>query len=317
MYKIKQIPEDFMVWELPTYDIASEGDYAYFWLRKKNYNTLDAIKQIAVNLKIPLKNVGFAGNKDRAAITEQVVSIRAIKEERVTKLKLKDIELSFIGNGEKPISLGDLEGNRFRITVRDINKKFLSKNTSKIPNFFGEQRFSKSNADIGKALVLKNFKKAVDLIDQTYVKEYIEENTGDFAGALRQMPLKLRRMFVHSYQSLLWNKVVEEYLKTKPFRNEKISLVGFGTTLNNDKISGLIRTVMNKECITSRDFVISQIPEISSEGGERDLFVSPENFKIDFEKDELNKYKEKAIVSFTLPKGCYATVVIDYLFGPQ
>ena len=83
------------------------------------------------NLNIPLKNIGFAGSKDKIAVTEQVISIRAIKKERVERLKLKDIEFSYIGQGNNPISLGDLRANRFRITVRDLPKRFLLKRTEK------------------------------------------------------------------------------------------------------------------------------------------------------------------------------------------
>lgn len=317
MYKIKQIPEDFMVWEIPKYDIDDNGEYAYFWLRKKNLNTVDAIKKIAFKLKIPIKNVGFAGNKDKNAVTEQVISIRGIKKERIEGVNFPGMEITYIGQGIKPISLGDLEGNRFRITVRDLKDKYFVKSLNKIPNFFGEQRFSKNNIGIGKALVLKNFKKAVDLIDLRYVKEYLDDNLGDYVGALRQIPLKLRRLYIHSYQSFLWNKSIEEFLKTKPFKNEKIPLIGFGIELENNKVSSIIRKIMSKEGIVQRDFVISQIPELSSEGAVRDLFIKPGNLKVIKGMDEINKERQKAVVCFTLPKGSYATVVISYLFENQ
>jgi len=315
MYKIKQILEDFMVWEMPLYELSETGVYSYFWLRKRNYNTIDAIKKIAFKLNVPLKNIGFAGTKDKAAITEQIISIRAISLEKINKLNLNDIELDYVGKGETPISLGDLKGNRFRIVVRNLDKRFKVKTSNKIPNLFGPQRFSKNNSEIGKALVQKNFKKATDLINQYELKEYLVSNPADFAGALRTIPLKTRKMYVHAYQSYLWNKTVEEYLKTNPFKNEVIPLIGFNTQLKNDKISAIIRDLMNHEGITQRDFIIPQIPELTSEGNYRELFIKPESFQIKQEPDELNKEKIKATVTFTLPKGSYATVVVDYLFS--
>ena len=315
MYAIKQIPEDFMVWEIPDHKLDEEGYYAYFWLRKKNYTTLRAVKEMAIKLHIPLKNIGFAGNKDKAAVTEQVVSIRAIDKKRIEKLNLRDIELTYIGQGADPISIGDLKGNRFRITVRNIpSRRLLLKTPKKIPNLFGQQRFSKNNAEIGKAIVQKNFRKAVDLIDNKEVKDYIENNPGDPVGAIRALSLKLRKLYVHAYQSLIWNETVKEYLETSPFKNELIPIVGFGTDLKRDKMMNIIRKILNKERITQRDFIIPQMPELSSEGTERDLFVEPENFQISTAEDELNETKSKAIVQFTLPKASYATTVIEHMF---
>lgn len=308
MYTIKQTPEDFIVKEIPLYELAKEGDYSYFWLKKRNYNTIDAIRKIATVLQIPLKNIGFAGTKDKIAITEQVISIRKLPKQRGENLKLKDIQLTYIGKGKNPISLGDLKANRFRIVVRNLPKRFLAKSIDKIPNLFGPQRFSKHNAEIGKALIKRNFKKAIDLIDSKTVINYIGSDPGDFIGALRTLPSKLRKLFIHAYQSLLWNETVKEYLKTDPYKNEKIPIIGFGLELTDNEINKIIRKIMSKENIQPRDFIIPQIPELSSEGGERDLFIKPENFKI------LKKEKDSVTVTFTLQKASYATVVIEFLF---
>lgn len=318
MYIIKQIPEDFMVWEIPDYELVEDGLYAYFWLKKTNYNTLDAIKKISEKLNIPLKNIGFAGIKDKMAVTEQVISIRAIKKEKISRLKLKDIELTYIGQGEKPISLGDLKANRFRITVRNLNiTRINTKLFDKIPNYFGPQRFSKNNIEIGKALVKRNFKKAIDLIDNRSVKSYLEDHPGDYVGALRKLPLRLRRLYIHAYQSYIWNLTVREYMKTMPNKDINIPIVGFQTELKNDDIGKIISKILFKENITSREFIIQQIPEISSEGGTRNLFTRPTNIEIEMKNDDINKNKKIAIITFTLIKSSYATVVIDHLFNPK
>lgn len=314
MHTIKQIPEDFMVWEIPSYFLAKKGIYSYYWMRKKNLTTIEAAKRIATRLNIPLRRVGFAGNKDKVAVTEQVISIKSSKK-KPESLKFMGIELEFIGNGDSPISLGDLKGNRFKITVRNINqRRFMLKSIERIPNLFGQQRFSKNNAEIGKFIVQKNFRKAAQLIDNLDVKDYLDENPADAVGAIRTLPLKLRKIYINAYQSLIWNKAVEEYLKKHPFKNEKIPIVGFGTNLRTDTAGNIIRGLMLKEGITTRDFIIPQMPELSSEGSERDLFIKPQNFSLKAGDDELNKRRFKAIVSFTLPKGSYATVVIEQLF---
>ena len=317
MYVIKDSPEDFIVEEIPDYLIEENGTYAYFWMKKENYTTISAIKQIALRLNIPLKNIGIAGNKDKQAITKQVISIRSIPKERVEKLHLKDITLEYIGQGNTPISLGDLVGNKFKIIVRDLLwNKIKNKTLDKIPNYFGEQRFSKNNVEIGKALIQKNFRKAVDFIDQREVRDYIEEQSGDPIGALRMIHLKTRKIYIHAYQSKIWNETVKQYLETNPFKNEKIPIVGFGTTLGIGDLNSIMKKILMKERITPRDFIIPQMPELSEEGTERNLFMFVSNLHLSNAKpDEKNPQKYKIVTSFSLEKGSYATELIKYLFS--
>ena len=64
MYKLKQIPEDFIVEEIPLFDFGKTGDYTYFLLKKQEYNTENAIQTISHQIRIPRKKFGYAGSKD-------------------------------------------------------------------------------------------------------------------------------------------------------------------------------------------------------------------------------------------------------------
>src|SRR3989338_4453907 len=121
MYQIKQIPEDFIVRETSDTKFKDSGEYSYFLLKKKNYNTLSAIQKIADALKINAKNIGFAGNKDKNAVTEQLISIKN-GNENIENLRIKDIELKYLGKGNEEIYLGSLKGNDFVITIRNLTK---------------------------------------------------------------------------------------------------------------------------------------------------------------------------------------------------
>ncbi|MFC1705076.1 tRNA pseudouridine(13) synthase TruD [Nanoarchaeota archaeon] len=92
MYKIKQIPEDFVVREKTNVKFSDEGDFSYFLLKKRNYTTLRAVQAIATYFKIPTKFIGFAGTKDKNAITEQFISIKTVKKEA----SLKDISMMLL-----------------------------------------------------------------------------------------------------------------------------------------------------------------------------------------------------------------------------
>ncbi len=375
MYKIKQIPEDFIVKEISNVEFKGAGNYSYFLLKKTNYTTVRAIEHIAKALRIKPKNIGFAGNKDKNAITEQVISFFNINNDKINNLRLKDIELKSLGKGNEPVSLGDLEGNYFEIDVRNLdgndidnfNEKINSKiiidkeindetnddktiknkendenkiiKTSEkiiIPNYFGEQRFSKNNPLVGKAIIKDDFKEAVELILENKgdfeekIKVYLKENKNDCVGAVNLIPFKIRKLYVHAYQSYLFNKTIDSYLElfnnnsikngkiiaNKEIENKKIPLIGFGTETEDKEVDNLINTLLEQENVNLRDFIIRKIPDLSSEGGLRDLFFEINDLKvIGINDDSLNKNKKKIKLGFSLKKGCYATVAIKYLFS--
>lgn len=332
MYRLKQLPEDFIVKEISSLKTKNQGSYLYFLLKKKNRNTLDAVKEIAKQLNLKEKQIGFAGSKDKQAITEQVCSVKGISKDKLSKIKIDNAELTFLGYNDQPVCLGDLTGNQFEITIRNLKKTKLKK-IDFIENYFDEQRFSQNNVKIGKFLIKKQFSDAVKLVNSDKAKEHLEKNKNDYVGALKKLPLRLLRMYVNAYQSYLWNETLAEYLRTKKnthkvkyslgifiFIKKKINkldlpLIGFSEIDFNEEIKNIIIKIMRKEDVDFSDFIIKQIPELSLEGDARKAFVEVQNLEISKpDQDELNKGKKKIKVNFTLPKGSYATLVIRKLF---
>jgi len=320
MYKIKQEPEDFIVKEISIVPLKETGEYSYFLLKKKNYSTVRAIQHIAQALRIKPKLIGFAGNKDKIAITEQVISIYLGKKERVEDIRLRDIELEFLGKGDNPISLGDLEGNSFEIKVRDLSEQEIENLNQKIksryilvPNLFGEQRFSSNNEKVGKAIVKGNFKEAVNLVLENKgdfekeIKEYLKNSPNNYIGAINLIPFKTRKIYVHAYQSYLFNKTIKKYIEKKRTQME-IPIIGFGTEITDSELKEITSNLLEKEEVTPRDFIIKQMPDLSAEGGSRDLF---------FEVMDLETEQQDNIITlrFNLKKGCYATVAVEFLFS--
>lgn len=337
MYVIKQIPEDFRVKELFNLKIDKIGAYGIFILKKKSYTTLDAISKISEKIRIDLKDIGYAGNKDKHAVSEQYISIKNPNLSFIENLNLKDIELNFIGKSKDPISLGDLEGNEFEITVRNlvdedidnIDKK--AKKIEFIPNYFDEQRFSKDNVKIGKLLLKRKFKEAIILIDDAKMNDYVKKNKNNFIGALRLLPKKRLMIYIHSVQSYIFNETLRLLIKKgrkmeyslgkfifpeKEIKNEKIPIAGFGIQNNDDNLGKIINKLLKKIKINDRDFIFREISYLSSEGSSRDSLISTKGFTIsEIGKDTINKEKYFARLKFSLGKGCYATMVVRYLFG--
>jgi len=296
MYHIKQIPEDFIVKEIM--DLKLEpGRYSYYLLKKKNYNTIDAIRVIAKNFRINRKFINFAGTKDRNAITEQYISIsRGPKKD----LHLKDIDVKFLGTGCERLNLGTREGNEFTIVIRNIKTK--PKPIKEILNLFDAQRFGskQNNHIIGKAIVKKEFAEAVKLIDDEQLSEHLNKHPNDYIGALKKLPKQILRLYVHAYQSYLWNQMAKDSIE------HSIPLIGFETTEDVE--------ILQNEGISKIDFLIRQIPEISSEGAYRNRTTKVNNLKVsELEPDELNSGMNKVTVSFSLQKGSYATQVIKQM----
>lgn len=280
------------------------GKYLYIELKKQNWNTIDAVKAIAERLRIDKKNIGYAGLKDRNAITTQYISIYEISKEKIESLKIKDISLKPLFYGDKEIRLGDLIGNKFKIKI-----DFKPAKIDFCENYFGEQRFGENNFEIGLALLKEDFTKALDLI-------VIEYSDKDYLKYLRRIDRKLFSLYINSVQSYFWNKVVAEYLKKnykkysgdelvfvdKIKKKVSIPLIGFDAEFKDKTIEKLYFELLEKYDLRLENFITRKIPEIMPVSLEREVFVNVKNFKYS------NNW-----ISFELPKGSYATIVLKKL----
>jgi len=330
MYTIKHTPEEFIVKEVRDLKVLPEGEHTVFEMTKKNHSTVQAIQRLARKLRKPLKDLGFAGNKDRRAITTQYISIRNAPS-TMESLQLNDITFQFKGYKKRRISLGDLDGNAFLITVRNLEEGDLCQLNGfmeweqVVPNFFGPQRFSTHNHKVGKFLLRKKFKEAVELTMkyegeyECIMRKYFNKYPTDNIGALRKIPRYIKGYFISSYQSLLFNRTVYELLKQeKPLmENRDIPLLGFGTEVEelDSDLKQITTTILKEENITLRDFIIPQFPELSLEGSRRKLFFTPKDFTVkEVKDDEIFLGKKKCLLSFTLDKSCYATTLLSFVF---
>ncbi|MBU2639215.1 MAG: tRNA pseudouridine(13) synthase TruD [Nanoarchaeota archaeon] len=298
MYKIKEKPEDFIVKETIKLNKKKNGEYGYFLLRKKDWNTLDVLKKISKYLKIKENRLGYAGLKDKVAVTEQYISIRGIKN---LKFKLKDIEIKKIGEGDEPIKLGGLKGNKFNIIVRNLNNKKKLKIT-KIENYFDKQRFGNKNIKVGLALLKRDYKKLCGLLKVKNKEEVF------------RFDRKILRFSLNSYQSYIFNEALEECIKKK-IKVKKLPLIHFDTEFKNKIIENIYQKLLKKDKIGRKDFLFREMPFLVSESVDRNTFTKVMDFKYRYGKDELNKRKLKAVLSFYLDKGSYGTLVVKKLFS--
>ena len=163
---LKVRPEDFIVEELPAYQPCGEGEHLYLFLEKRGLSTLVMVREIARHFGVRESAVGYAGLKDKHAITRQLVSVHlpgrthdefpAIEDDRFRVL--------WVDRHTNKLRRGHLEGNRFVIRLRDVEAtaalpamRVLNELARVgVPNRLGEQRFGalQCNHLVGRAIVL-------------------------------------------------------------------------------------------------------------------------------------------------------------------
>jgi tRNA pseudouridine13 synthase len=179
---LKRNPEDFQVDEIPLAIPAGEGEHIYLHIKKREVNTHWVGRLLAEKFGVKENDVSYAGQKDRYAVTTQWFSIYAPKVEMVLEARPfpdEDIEILSQTRHTKKLRRGDLVGNRFNITLRDVKanaeiledineekkvsldelKQSIEENLQAIkkngvPNYFGLQRFGRGGGNMDQALAM-------------------------------------------------------------------------------------------------------------------------------------------------------------------
>ena len=317
---LKELPSDFKVTEITDIKLG-EGKYSVFSLKKTNYTTEDAVRRICDAAGLKRKQISYAGIKDKVAVTRQFITIERVNSNRIENLNFKNISLKHLGYINRPLSLGLLKANSFEIIVRKLSRPVLASQDYLI-NYFDEQRFSENNHIIGKSIILQDFKSAANALSQDSkygqkITEYLAINANDYVGAIKLIPTRIIQIYMHSYQSYLWNMLVFNILNSFDDlpSDLKLPLPGFDTPPTSQRYKKVLDAILNLEQVKSRDFILRQFPKVSLEGTLRKVFVEAEGLKAHFFDDELYENYYAVKLDFILKPGSYATCVIKQLLG--
>ena len=181
---------------------SSNGKHQIVKIKAKNWDTHVLVKELSRRLNIGQKSIGFAGTKDKRAITTQHFSVKTSME-KLSSVDLENIELEFLHSSVKPIRLGNLVGNKFKIRVTNSSNRnhindIFSELDGFFPNYFGVQRFGAVRPIthiVGEKIVQGNYEGAVldylTLGSPNYAghegREYLLE-TKDFTKSLEKFP---------------------------------------------------------------------------------------------------------------------------------
>jgi tRNA pseudouridine13 synthase len=166
---LKHLNEDFIVTELPLQPPSGEGEHIWIDVEKNGANTAFVAQQLAEAAKVPEGDVGYAGLKDRYAITRQWFSIYLPRGETPDLTQLRHQEFNVLSQSRhaKKLRPGDLKGNRFRIVLREvtgdrdaIEANLRAVTSGGVPNYFGAQRFGHGggNVEQGRAMLAREIR---------------------------------------------------------------------------------------------------------------------------------------------------------------
>lgn len=168
--------EDFLVEESPLYEPCGEGEHAYLFVEKHGMSTLEMVGAIAEHFGVRRADIGFAGLKDKRAITRQVVSVHipGRRVESFPMLRHERLSILWADHHTNKLRRGHLRGNRFSIRVRGVGiadaltaQRVLSRlAVSGVPDRFGPQRFgiTGDNHRIGAAMLRGEWSEALALL---------------------------------------------------------------------------------------------------------------------------------------------------------
>jgi tRNA pseudouridine13 synthase len=152
--RVRVRDDDFEVEEVPSYEPCGSGDHLYLWIEKRGIAPEFFARLIAVRLGTYPGNVGTAGLKDRHAVTRQWVSVPKECEPNVGKIDGDGIRVLKTGLHTNKLKPGHLRGNRFRILIREATREASADaildriRAQGLPNFYGPQRFGREGSTV-------------------------------------------------------------------------------------------------------------------------------------------------------------------------
>ena len=162
---LKQENADFKVTEIPLDAPGGEGEHVWLHVEKNGANTQYVAARIAEFADVRELDVGYAGLKDRYAITTQWFSVwmPKVQEPDFTQLEHPEFRVLSQKRHVKKLRPGYLLGNRFEILLRNVegDKELIEKNLGAIseagvPNYFGAQRFGHNGDNVAQGLAMLN-----------------------------------------------------------------------------------------------------------------------------------------------------------------
>ena len=317
---IKSCPSDFKVFEVnDQVEFTGDGEHLWLLIEKTDTNTDWVAKQLAYICQVSERNIGYAGLKDRNAVTQQWFSIQLPKVDLASDIQQalpEEIQIKRSERHNRKIKTGYLQGNRFELMVRNIDgcKASIENNIQNVidygvPNYFGSQRFGKEMGNIEKAEAL-------------------------FSGQFRTRNKNLKSLLISTARSHIFNNIVTTRIINKTwhqvipgdvmqlnnshswFKSSEATADEIKQRLNEKDIHisaalwGEDTVQSETDCAAFENEVAAQSPQYKTgfeqhrvKQDRRAIRLCPKALEYQWQSDDL-------LLTFELPPGAYATVVM-------
>jgi tRNA pseudouridine13 synthase len=293
---LKRLNEDFIVAELPLQLPSGEGEHLWLDVEKNGANTAFVAQQLAQAAGVQERDVGYAGLKDRYAVTRQWFSIYLPKGEtpNLTPLQHPEFKVLHQSRHVKKLRPGDLQGNRFRIVLRDVtgerdameaNLKAVA--SQGVPNYFGAQRFGHDGGNVtqGRAMLARE------------IRVRNPKKKGLYLSAVRSFVFN--EVLALRIRQGLWGKTLPGDVMDEAGRPTG-PLWGRGRVITTDQAQALENGVAERHAT-----LCDGMEHAGLDQERRALVARPVDLSWEWPQDH------QLVLTFSLPAGNYATSVLN------
>jgi tRNA pseudouridine13 synthase len=318
--RFKQSPEDFIVDEELPFELTGQGEHAWLKVRKRNNNTDWVAARIAEHAGVKKHAVGYAGLKDRFAVTTQWFSVYLPGRDDVDwdDFKLEGVELLETTRHRRKLQRGALKQNRFTIRLRDIeiagnsgieqvSKRCELIRQQGVPNYFGEQRFGHGLSNLADAERM-------------------------FSQPRKRIPRHKRSLFISAARSWIFNTILSERIQAgtwnQRIKGDVFMLDGRSACFSDDDSENLHQRLQRGEihptavlwgdganmatanCEALESDIVSRYPLFKQ--GLRDARVEQQrrSLRLLVKDIECRQHASDLVLTFSLQAGSYATMVL-------
>ncbi|MGO1310517.1 MAG: tRNA pseudouridine(13) synthase TruD, partial [Kluyvera intermedia] len=255
--QLKANPEDFLVVEDLGFEPDGEGEHILVRILKNGCNTRFVAEALAKFLKIHAREVSFAGQKDKHAVTEQWLCARVPGKEMpdLTQFQLEGCQVLEYARHKRKLRLGALKGNQFTLILRevkgrdDVEARLQAIVDGGVPNYFGAQRFGIGGSNLHGAL-----------------------RWAESGAPVRDR--NKRSFWLSAARSALFNQIVSERLKKTDFNQvvdgDALQLSGRGSWF----VAGVEEQALLQARVDARELMITAaLPGTGDWGTQRDALV--------------------------------------------
>jgi len=311
---IRCAPEDFQVREILGFDLSGSGEHLYLLVRKTGQNTRWVAKRLADAAGLRYRDVGYAGLKDRHAVTEQWFSLHLPGRELPPSCEtgIDGVEILRCTRHGAKLRIGQLAGNRFRVIVRDLRgprgetgPRVARIAECGVPNYFGDQRFGRGRRNLS-------------LLQAEPARGRLRREARAFGlSALRAALFNgylAGRVTDGSWQKTLPGEVVYRGAEGR-FR------VGAASPAADDEPSGLLwgcgENRATGQALDCEQEFLAQFPRTTATLEAYRARLTRRRLVCPVHEPELDSSGDALVLGFALDRGCFATAVLRELVATE